>query len=694
MNPANTECDEGILQNKGLMANLIQGLKDIVIVISKEESIQFINRAGEDLLGYPANELKGQPIGKVVDDNDLHFSNVIRQLVASEESRRCDIFLKTRSGERIPVCFNGSVLKDPSNQFQSVVGIARDTRDTYRLIGELEEAKSGLEEKVQIRTAELSEAKRTVEKANEDLGTAKEYLKNVIASVPMGMLVLSGDLRILSSNIFFRQMFGRIDDELRGLFLKDVLLDEDILMTAASVLTEGISQNQIEVTQHNDLNERILRVTITPVRAQEADRARLLLVVEDITERKRAELRIRKILDTALEGVIVANEEGEILWLNPAAETMFGLDKGKLIGQLIDILIPERYRKRHREAMTRFFKIGSLTNIGKHHQLEGLRSNGTEFPLEIVHSAFKEGNKYLITAFIHDKTEESMAANELQRAYDKLKETQAHLIQSEKMSSVGQLAAGVAHEINNPVGYVKSNLGVLSEYVEDILQLIGAYEALLSVIEQGDTESISAEVKRVRELAQKMDVGFLLSDLSRLTAESFAGIERVREIVLNLKEFSHVDQAEVKPFNVNEGLESTLKIVWNELKYKAEVVKEYGDVPEILCYPQQLNQVFMNLLVNAGQAIENKGKIWIRSYRGDGYVVVEVEDTGSGIKPENLGRVFDPFFTTKPVGKGTGLGLSITYGIVQKHGGKIEVKSEAGKGTKFQVLLPIKEKGF
>jgi signal transduction histidine kinase len=236
---------------------------------------------------------------------------------------------------------------------------------------------------------------------------------------------------------------------------------------------------------------------------------------------------------------------------------------------------------------------------------------------------------------------------------------------------------------------VKSNLGTLKEYVEDLLQLITAYETVVQILEQGNPEGAIQEASRVRSMAQKMDAGFLLEDLNRLAEESMEGIDRVRQIVLNLKEISHVDQQEQKVFNLYEGLESTLKIVWNELKYKAEVVKEFYEIPEILCYPQQLNQVFMNLLVNAAQAIEGKGKIWVRTYRKGEEVVVEVEDTGSGISPENIKKVMEPFYTTKPVGKGTGLGLSVSYGIIQKHGGRIEVESELGKGTKFKIYLPI-----
>jgi len=201
-----------------------------------------------------------------------------------------------------------------------------------------------------------------------------------------------------------------------------------------------------------------------------------------------------------------------------------------------------------------------------------------------------------------------------------------------------------------------------------------------------------------------MQADFIVEDLPVLLDESIDGIDRVREIVKNLKEFSHVDRGAQRPFNLKDGLESTLKIAWNELKYDAEVTKDYGDVPEVSCRPQQINQVFMNLLVNASHAIKEKakalaessdkeyraekGKIVIRTYSESGFVVAEIKDSGAGIPEDKIEKIFDPFFTTKPVGKGTGLGLSISYGIIKKHGGRIEVESEVGVGTTFKVFLP------
>lgn len=277
--------------------------------------------------------------------------------------------------------------------------------------------------------------------------------------------------------------------------------------------------------------------------------------------------------------------------------------------------------------------------------------------------------------------------SELTELNCRLGEAQAQLLQSEKMASVGQLAAGVAHEINNPIGYVHSNLGSLEKYLADLFQVLAGYEAAEPAIAQSPAHAVA-----LRQLKDGLDLEFLKEDIPVLMRESKEGISRVRKIVQDLKDFSRVDsQQQWEWTNLHRGIDSTLNIVANEIKYCADVVKIYGTIPEVECLPSQLNQVFMNLLMNAAHAIENgRGTITISSaMAGEDLVCIEVTDSGKGIPPENLKRIFDPFFTTKPIGKGTGLGLSLSYGIVQKHGGRLEVRSTVGKGTTFSVILPV-----
>ena len=274
---------------------------------------------------------------------------------------------------------------------------------------------------------------------------------------------------------------------------------------------------------------------------------------------------------------------------------------------------------------------------------------------------------------------------ELDAVRSHLREVQEKLLHSERMASIGQLAAGVAHEINNPIGYVHSNLGTLQEYVNNLFGLIELFQSVVH-----GSPGIAAERKaELEQLRRSIDFEFLQHDLPQLLAESREGIDRVRRIVQDLRDFSRADRMESwSLYDLHRGLESTIGIVWNEVKYKAELTREFGALPLVECLPSQLNQVFMNILVNAAQAIEEHGKIRVATGTEGDKVWVEIADNGSGIAPEQLGRIFDPFFTTKPVGKGTGLGLSISYGIVQKHHGEIQVSSTPGAGTTFRIVLP------
>ncbi|GMV30872.1 MAG: hypothetical protein AMXMBFR59_29970 [Rhodanobacteraceae bacterium] len=278
--------------------------------------------------------------------------------------------------------------------------------------------------------------------------------------------------------------------------------------------------------------------------------------------------------------------------------------------------------------------------------------------------------------------------SELELALARLNTVQEQLVQSEKMASLGQLAAGIAHEINNPIGYVHSNLGTLQEYLNNLFGLIECYDAAMA-----QNGPMTAERRtEVAERKRAIDFSFLVQDLPPLLAESREGIDRVRRIVQDLRDFSRVDRLESwSLFDLHRGLDSTLGIVWNEIKYKAEVRKEYGNLPLVECLPSQINQVFVNILVNAAQAIEQRGEITVRTGVEPGKVWIEIADTGSGIPPDMLKKIFDPFFTTKPVGKGTGLGLSISYGIVHKHKGDIAVDSQPGRGTTFRITLPQRQ---
>ncbi|WKJ91135.1 response regulator [Methylomonas montana] len=282
------------------------------------------------------------------------------------------------------------------------------------------------------------------------------------------------------------------------------------------------------------------------------------------------------------------------------------------------------------------------------------------------------------------KDHNSFLEAEVKRRHQEIQQVHLQLLQSEKLAAIGQLAAGIAHEINNPIGFVNSNLNTLDGYLRDVFSVLDACCATLAA----SPVTIEA-ASQLQELKQQKQLSYLRNDIPELIAESRDGLTRVRDIVQGLKDFAHIDSDDWELGDLHKGLDSTLNIIGNELKYHCTVHKYYGDIPQIYCRPSQLNQVFMNLLVNAAQAIETKGDIDIRTGCDDRAVWVDISDNGNGIAPENLTRLFEPFFTTKPVGKGTGLGLSISQNIVRKHGGRIEVDSELGRGSRFRVWLPI-----
>jgi signal transduction histidine kinase len=273
--------------------------------------------------------------------------------------------------------------------------------------------------------------------------------------------------------------------------------------------------------------------------------------------------------------------------------------------------------------------------------------------------------------------EELVLANEdlerkVQERTREVQDKQAQLVQSEKMAALGSLVAGVAHEINTPLGALHSNNDIF-------IRTFGKIQSLLS------DASVSSDTAKNKELWKILDA------IDKLNAVNKTATDRIVSIVNSLRNFARLEEAEQKDADLREGLESTLTLVHHQLKGRIEVVRQYGDIPLVRCFPNQLNQVFMNLLVNASQAIEKKGKITVstgRSSQNDA-VAIEISDTGRGIPPEHLGRIYDPGFTTKGAGVGTGLGLSIVYQIVKDHGGEIEVESEVGKGTTVRVILPV-----
>lgn len=386
-----------------------------------------------------------------------------------------------------------------------------------------------------------------------------------------------------------------------------------------------------------------------------------------------------------LDDALIVLQPPAPTYANPAAhrllELLEGQPSGERCGERLMALLPLRLD--NGEPSNRHATVTLTSAAGERCTLQV-----TEIPLGEDEDGGRSRCLLLRDVTVMQQREEELQRRhaELQQAYLRLAGAQEQLLQSEKMASIGQLAAGVAHEINNPIGYVNSNLATLQEYLRNLLTLLHAYERVLP---PGSEAEAATEIA---DLRARFDLDFMLRDLPELVAESREGIERVTKIVQDLKDFSHAGRGESWVMaDLHKGLDSTLNIVWNELKYKVRLEKHYGQLPLVECLPSELNQVFMNILVNAGQAIAERGHIEIATGHEGEDVWVSIRDDGEGIPDAVLPRIFDPFFTTKPVGRGSGLGLSISYGIVAKHHGRIEVDSAPGQGTTFRVVLPVRQ---
>ncbi len=410
-----------------------------------------------------------------------------------------------------------------------------------------------------------------------------------------------------------------------------------------------------------------------------------------------SENRFRSVTETATDAIVTIDDKGIITYWNNGAKNIFERDPDEALGKPVTVIIPARFRELHNKGMDNYNNTGKVKILGKPLELVGLKKGEVEFPIELTISTWSIEKRRYFTSIIRDiterkKLEQTLVAEKakvecsnkkLQKAYDDLKISQTMAFQQEKLAGIGQLAAGVAHEINNPMGFISSNVDTLGRYFKKLNEFICLIESVLT------SQADSKYQKNIIEKRNQLKIDFVLSDTENLIRETMEGAGRVTKIVQDLKRFARPSEEELKLSNINECIKSTLNIVWNEIKYKAAVNKEFGNVPAAKCNPQQLNQVFMNILINAADSIDEKGVITIKSWQENSFVFVSISDTGCGISENNLTKVFDPFFTTKTVGKGTGLGMSISYDIIKKHNGKFKVESKVGKGTTFTLSLPV-----
>jgi PAS domain S-box-containing protein len=490
--------------------------------------------------------------------------------------------------------------------------------------------------------------------------------------------------------------------------LNRVVSDSSLIQKIKELLTNRDTKSRNEIYLKD---ERVFECYSSPVIGDDKYLGRIW-VFHDFTNRKQAERAIikernkaRKYLDVAGVIMLVLNRDGTIHLINHRGCKVLGYMENELIGKnWFDNFLPPA-QKEQTKAMFDSLLEGAA-DIREYYENPILTRDGQQ-RLIAWHNIVMRDDKNQIDAMLcsgeditwQREVEEKLKKSyqEIEKAYNETKTVQAQLIQSEKLASIGQLAAGVAHEMNTPVGFVASNFETLEKYLSTFKKIIDYYTQIGGEVSNMDKNQLLARFEDVKKAAKEMKMDFILEDIDALFKESNEGLSRVTAIIQNLRDFSRIDQTNAfGEFNINHGLEATLTVARNSIKYHANVMTEFSDVPHVSCNASQINQVFLNIILNSAQAIEaqqrnQNGIIKIRTYSNETHVMCEIEDDGPGIPDEYLQKVFDPFFTTKPVGKGTGLGLTISYDIiVNKHKGELYVDSVIGKGTKFTIKLPIK----
>ncbi|MBF0319352.1 MAG: PAS domain S-box protein [Nitrospirae bacterium] len=436
----------------------------------------------------------------------------------------------------------------------------------------------------------------------------------------------------------------------------------------------------------------------------------LVVIFHDISDRKRIEQSIhkdRQLLAKAIEttqvGFTITDKTGIIIYSNASEAAMHGYDVSgddlqgytvnELIGCDISALAPGKMRKPLTEEELIALRRWKRESIN-------MRKDGSTFPVQLMSDVVlsNDGSVVAIVTSCEDITERKQMEEQIKlhteqleglvqertvalyKTIEELKQSQEQLVQTTKMASLGVLTAGVAHEINNPLAFVYGNIGNLEKFVNKLFSLLEIYNQV----------ELSSETKsKIESFKQEINYDYIINRIDTLIVKTKDGANRIKKIVQDLKSFARLDVSDITDMNVNESLNTTLELLYHEYKNRIVIIKEYEEIPNLQCYAAKINQVFMNLLINACQAIEDKGEVKIRTSSDSEKVTISISDNGKGILPEIQSKIFDPFFTTKPVGVGTGLGLSTGYKIIKEHGGEILVESSPGRGTTFTVHIPL-----
>lgn len=646
-------------------------------IIDTEGAIVSVNRAWEEMSGYTAAELTGKLYINLMHPADREDSlKALREISGKSKHSMVERRMVRKNSEVRWVTLSPSPLVGPQGQPEGIISIIVDITGQKEARQALKES----EEKYRMIT----------EKANEGI-------------------VISVNERIVMHNPKLREMTGYSAEELHLKSLRELVHPEDWHKVAQRMNLAG--QPQWPVASEPDFRmvakdgtERWYG-TVSAVVEWEGQQA-VQDLLEDITERKKAEDKLKKyelIISTATEFMSLINRDFCYVSVNQAFCQQTGLPYEQVVGKHVQEILGEAYFEKLLPVVSRCFQ-GETQQYQRWFPAKPGGTDKAVYMDVIYRPVFEEdGSVSGVVVVAKDitslqKAREALNAknqqlkqslNELRHTLNRLKTAQSQLIDAEKMASLGQLTAGIAHEINNPVNFISGNINPL---IRDLEELREGYRMFASLY-QTEGEQLKQQLLEVKNYLEEIDVAFLFEEIQALTDGIKEGAWRTREIVAGLRNFSRMDQENSMFSDINEGLDSTLLLLRSKMKNRIKVQKDFAVLPKIECFPGRLNQVFMNILNNAEQAIGEHGKIFIKTAEEDGYVQVFIRDTGGGMPEAVRSRIFEPFFTTKEPGKGTGLGLSISYGIIEQHNGSIKVSSQPGKGTEFTITLPKLLKG-